>query len=311
MGIIRPSNAKSAVQMLVATDTRLDGTKKFRLAANYIPVNRYIKPMNYPLPNLTDMLNKVDGEVFSVIDAVSGHLRVPLREGDWVKTAFRTPHISGVGDLFEFCCMPWGLNNSGRHYQFIGENMLRSNADFPENLLGDSAVVSQDDIVTYSKADDESKVLSDVEKILQRMLFFGIVPNWNKSVFFRESVKAFGVILSKDGVRQDPARVQGLMSLRAPRSYSELGVLLGLLGWHRQFVKGFADLAMPLYDLQELGKLKKKFNWEDAVHGVAMRKILESIKRDVLLARPGPGIQRVYVDGEKQSIYFSPFDSSL
>lgn len=80
LGIIRPSNAKSAVQMLVATDTRLDGTKKFRLAANYIPVNRYIKPMNYPLPNLSDMLNKVDGEVFSVIDAVSGHLRVPLRD---------------------------------------------------------------------------------------------------------------------------------------------------------------------------------------------------------------------------------------
>lgn len=301
MGIIRQSNSKTAVQMLVATDARMDGSKKFRLAANYIPLNKFIKPMNYPLPNLQDMLDKVGGETFSVIDAVSGHLRVPLRQEDWSKTAFRTPHIEGLGDLFEFCSMPWGLNNSGRHYQFIAENILRANEQFPENLLGDVAVVSQDDVVCFSKDGGEAGSLDAVEKVLKRMLFFGIVPNWSKSVFFKKEVKAFGVFLTKDGVRQDPARVQGLMNLRAPENYSDLGVLLGMLGWHRQFVPKYAELSLPLYDLQELGKEKKQFRWDEGIHGKAMRSILEEIRKDVLLFRPGPGIQRVYVDMAKNN----------
>jgi hypothetical protein len=86
-----------------------------------------------------------------------------------------------------------------------------------------------------------------------------------------------------------------LKKIAEPESYKELEILVGLLNWHRDFVKDFASLMVPLYDLQDLGKKRIKFVWNEK-HSKVLMKVLEAIKKETMLYRPGVGEIHVYVD---------------
>jgi hypothetical protein len=192
LGIIRHSNSKSAVPLIVAKDIKLDGVWKYRCAPNYKLIVDDIKNWKYPLPGVRETVDRINGAWKCKIDAKWGHLRVPLREGDEWITAFSTPWIEGLGNHFEFTCMPWGLNNSGRKFQYLMMNsILKPNENFNELLQGSCAEVIQDDCIGYATSREE--LWEVTKKLLDRYLFYGIVPNWDKCEFFSNSeMKAFG-----------------------------------------------------------------------------------------------------------------------
>ena len=53
-------------------------------------------------------------------------------------------------------------------------------------------------------------------------------------------------------------RVKAVKDLPAPRNYKETQKVMGFLSYHRRFVKGFAGLAKPIYELLDKDK---KFAW--------------------------------------------------
>ena len=64
--------------------------------------------------------------------------------------------------------------------------------------------------------------------------------------------------VSEEGVRLDEEKVKVIKSLPPPTTVKQVQKLLGALNYNREFIKGFATLAAPLYNL-----LKKdvKFEW--------------------------------------------------
>ena len=75
-----------------------------RICVNYRKLNDVTMVTSYPLPNITETLDKLTGaSYFTSIDMVSGYHQVEVAEEDKEKTAF----VSSYG-LYQYCRMPYG-----------------------------------------------------------------------------------------------------------------------------------------------------------------------------------------------------------
>ncbi|KRZ82585.1 Retrovirus-related Pol polyprotein from transposon 17.6 [Trichinella sp. T8] len=77
-----------------------------------------------------------------------------------------------------------------------------------------------------------------------------------KCHLFQAREKYLGYVVSRDGVQPDPEKIKAPI----PKCSKELQQFLVLAYYYRRFVKGFAQIAMPLHRLTVRGKL---WNWAD------------------------------------------------
>lgn len=68
-----------------------------------------------------------------------------------------------------------------------------------------------------------------------------------------------GHIISAEGVRMDPDKVQAIIDWPTPKNLTQLRGFMGLCGFYRLFVKGFSQQATPLTNLKKKGA----FVWTD------------------------------------------------
>ena len=69
-----------------------------------------------------------------------------------------------------------------------------------------------------------------------------------------------GHVVSKDGVKVDPAKIEAMMSWEPPTNPSEIRSFLGLAGYYRRFIQDFSKIASSL---MALTKKNVKFLWTD------------------------------------------------
>ena len=70
-----------------------------------------------------------------------------------------------------------------------------------------------------------------------------------KCKWFQEELTFVGHIINKEGIKLD---IRNLDKIReAPRPEDQRGIkrFLGMCQYYRQFIKGFANIAQPLYKL--------------------------------------------------------------
>ncbi|MCO5576613.1 hypothetical protein L7F22_030428 [Adiantum nelumboides] len=77
-----------------------------------------------------------------------------------------------------------------------------------------------------------------------------LVVNGKKSEFFMEEIYFLGHIVSKDGVRMDPAKIKAIQDWPEPVNLHEVRSFLGLCSYYRRFIHFFAEIA-ALIDLFE------------------------------------------------------------
>ena len=69
-----------------------------------------------------------------------------------------------------------------------------------------------------------------------------------------------GHILSVEGIRVDPTKIEAVVSWKPPRNVTEVRSFLGLVGYYRWFVKEFSVIVSSLTKLLRKGV---KFEWDD------------------------------------------------
>lgn len=69
-----------------------------------------------------------------------------------------------------------------------------------------------------------------------------------------------GIFFSAQGVRPDPVKVSAVLSWPVPKNIKALRGFLGLSGFYRKFVRGYATLAFPLTELLK----RENFSWSPA-----------------------------------------------
>ena len=69
-----------------------------------------------------------------------------------------------------------------------------------------------------------------------------------------------GHIVSAEGIRVDPLKIEAFVSWKPPQNVTEVRSFLGLVGYYRRFVKEFSITAFSLTKLLRKGV---KFKWDD------------------------------------------------
>ena len=124
--------------------------------------------------------------------------------------------------------------------------------------LDQFVVVFINDILVYSKdSQDHEQHLRMVLQILREKKLFAKL---SKCEFWLKEVSFLGHIVSVEGIRVDPAKIEAIMNWKPPRNVTKVRSFLGLVGYYRRFVKEFFVIASSLTKLFLKGV---KFEWDD------------------------------------------------
>ncbi|XP_047949698.1 uncharacterized mitochondrial protein AtMg00860-like [Salvia hispanica] len=123
-----------------------------------------------------------------------------------------------------------------------------------------------------------------------------LYTKFSKCEFWLKEVKFLGHIVSAEGIRVDPAKVEAVQQWKSPSTPNEIQSFLGLAGYYRRFVEGFSKIARPMTQ-----QLKKgvKVNWTPE-YKASFQLLKEKLTTAPVLAVPEPGVNYVvYTDASK------------
>lgn len=140
-------------------------------------------------------------------------------------------------------------------------------------------IVFFDDILVYSKTFHDHlehlrstfQILSDNDFVLKK----------SKCSFATQQVEYLGDVVSARGIEPVPEKVLAVQQWPPPQSVRHLRGFLGLLGFYRRFIKGYATLAAPLTALLA----KDQFGWTPEADD-AFNRLKEALCKAPVLALP-------------------------
>ena len=263
-GHIRESLSPAAVPALLIP--KKDGS--WRMCVDSRAINKITVRYRFPIPRLDDLLDQIGkASIFSKLDLKSGYHQIRIRPGDEWKTAFKTRE-----GLFEWMVMPFGLSNAPSTFMRVMNQALRP-------FIGKCVVVYFDDILIFSTdLDSHLRDLHDVLSILRQQQLFGARK---KCVFGAAQVLFLGYIISSQGLKVDPSKIEAIKTWPVPKTITDVRSFHGLASFYRRFVRNFSALTAPLTDCMR----GTRFHWtEDAE--VAFRTIKDKLITAPILALP-------------------------
>ena len=72
---------------------------------------------------------------------------------------------------------------------------------------------------------------------------------FSKCEFWLDQVVFLGHVVSAEGIKVDPTKIEVIVKWEPPRNVTEVRSFLGMAGYYRRFVRGFSIIAGPLTKL--------------------------------------------------------------
>lgn len=233
-GIIRPSYSPwSSPIWIVPKKVDASGKTKWRLVIDYRKLNEQTIDDRYPLPNITEILDKLGRCMyFTTLDLASGFHQIELHPRDIEKTAFTVDY-----GHFEYVRMPFGLKNAPSTFQRVMDNVLGE-------LQGNTCLCYMDDIIIFSTSLQEH--INSLQKVFERLKQANLKVQLDKSEFLHREIAFLGHIVTGEGVKPNPDKIKAVQNFPIPRTEKQIKSFLGLIGYYRKFIKNFADITKPL-----------------------------------------------------------------
>ncbi|KAE8240349.1 hypothetical protein A4X13_0g7845 [Tilletia indica] len=226
--VIEPSTSPISFPVLMVRQY-----EKWRFCVDYRQLNANTVSDSYPLPTTDAIFNSLAGKrVYSSLDAIRGYHQLPVRESDRWKTAF-TCHRG----LYQYKTIPFGLRNAPAVFQRLMDSLLGE-------LRWKDAVVYIDDVVVATR--DMGEHLRALDLLLTRATRAGLKFSPAKCTFGVPSLVLLGRKVSGAGVAVWNDRARAVLDLRRPVTLRQLYHAMGLFGYYRSFIPGFASIAAPL-----------------------------------------------------------------
>ena len=99
-----------------------------------------------------------------------------------------------------------------------------------------------------------------LRQVFERCSFYKIRLNPNKCVFAVTSGQLLGFIVSREGIRVDPFKVEAILRLPPPSSVRQLQSLQGKSNFFRRFIVNYAEVTKGFMRLLKKGV---PFLWDD------------------------------------------------
>eukprot|EP00253_Pinus_taeda_P032985 PITA_32985 len=92
---------------------------------------------------------------------------------------------------------------------------------------------------------------------------YQIALNLKKCLFYVPFRILLGHVVCRQGLMVDPAKIVVIINLEVPRSVKQLRVTLGHTGYYRKFIKGYAQITVPM---EKILKKDATFYWNEECH---------------------------------------------
>jgi hypothetical protein len=238
--------------------------KQVRICLDPKDLNRAIRRNKYPIPTIEDVLPKLEkAKCFSLLDAKDGFLQIELSQRSRLLTTFWTP-------IGRYCWnrMPFGLSSAPEEFQRRLHQAL-------DGLTGIEVIA--DDILVYGCGDSTEEGAADHDRnllaLMERLKDRGIKINKDKMKLHLSEIKYMGHILTPDGVKPDPEKVQGIRDLPYPKDKQGVKRFMGMVTYLAKFIPGLAALSEKLHHLT-----RERTNFE---FGQEEREAMDNIKQMV------------------------------
>jgi hypothetical protein len=126
-----------------------------------------------------------------------------------------------------------------------------------------------DDLLVYSRSLGEH--LEHLEMVFTRLEKAGFALNRDKLLLARKEIPFLGHLLSAEGLRILPERIEVMAAFPPPKNLKALRRFLGMVGFYGRFIPQFSRIAEPLHVLK-----RKNANF---VWGMPNRRPFVSLKR--------------------------------
>ena len=198
----------------------------------------------------------------------AGYHHIPLDNPSIPKTAFNLPFAK-----FEYVKVPFGLAQAPAYFQELMTGILK---DFP------FAIAYLDNIIIFSKTPQEHP--AHICMVFEKLQSANLSMKKSKCSFFLKEIQYLGHILSTTGIQPLPSKIHAIKNMKPPTTPRQVRAFLGLVGYYRKFIKGFAKIAKPL---TLLTRQQVKFDWTPT-HHAAFLQLKEAIVKAPILHYPNP-----------------------
>ncbi|KAG1255504.1 hypothetical protein G6F68_010323 [Rhizopus microsporus] len=153
------------------------------------------------------------------------------------RDAHKTAFIAN-GALYQFKVLPFGCvtgpNSFSRFMHGVIQNLPR-------------VMVYLDDVICFSRTKEEHE--QDLRALLQRLSEYNLKISVKKCRFFKKEVTYLGFIVSSNGIRSDPEKIEAIKEWPTPTTVKALQRFLGFCAFYHRFIKNLSQTAAPMYAL--------------------------------------------------------------
>ncbi|WVZ01447.1 hypothetical protein V8G54_027516, partial [Vigna mungo] len=127
-----------------------------------------------------------------------------------------------------------------------------------------SVLVFFDDILAHSPS--WTTHLHHLQQVLQILEDHVLYAKLSKCSFGLEQINYLGHIVSNNGVQTEANKVQAVLQWPVPKTIKQLRGVLGLIGYYRRFIRGYATISNRLTNLLK----KDNFKWSNEASNAFM-----------------------------------------
>ena len=158
-------------------------------------------------------------------------------------TMFNTPW-----GRYCFVKMPFGLNQIQYFFQFYMDTHFQE-INFTTNVI-------TDDVMIHGESDDQHDM--HLLQVLNKCREIRLKLNLDKCQFGENQFQFYGNIISSEGVKPDPTKVDVILKMPSPKLKLELASFLGMYNYLSSYIPWLSDVKTTL---RQLKKKSVKFVW--------------------------------------------------
>ena len=160
-----------------------------------------------------------------------------------------TAFTLGSMGLYECESMPFGLCNTLPTFQRHMQNCWGE-----LNLT--CCLIYLDDVIVFSEMPEEH--LQRMRVVFDCLQEHGLKLKPSKCEVFKPKINYLAHHVNQKGVLPSKKNLESIAQCLPPDTYTKVKSFVGLVGHYRHFIKGFAKIAAPLYDLTSGNNKDKK-----------------------------------------------------
>jgi len=209
-----------------------------RICVNYIPVNRVIAPLVWPMKRMEYVTREASRyDWHSFWDFYQGYYAVPIDPDYRYLTAVLWPD----GTVTQMKVAVQGFKDSGQWFtravsEITNDPVLKKHIG---HYVDDG----------HLSTDTQAEHLQLLEKWFQRLRYYNGSLAAKKCGFLVRTFTMLGIIVTKDKIYPDPSFMKKCKGYQIPRNTRELKGFIQFAAFYQQRIPKFAELSYPLREL--------------------------------------------------------------